>query len=128
VAEEKIEFTYDLTKSVDWSFVFMKEEVQEKAMPIMERFAWAHQIAHKKGISQVSWHKLRLGRQGTCQNLGSERRRFWVWQVAPEAIILISNHKGICFEVQMGTPVTRVVEIARQYFTDIGLDEGVSGI
>ena len=126
VPKQKKQKKYDEKRMVEWTFPFMQENVTERAGPIMERLLWAHQIARQNDKSQVSWHKLRLGNQSTCQNLGPEKRRFWIWKIAPDAAIMISNHKGISFEVTLGTKATRVEEVAWQYFKDIGLEEGVA--
>lgn len=62
----------------------------------------------------VQSHKDVLGRQDTCKILGSERRRFYIWNLE-ELVILVHKVKGVCLEVPPDTTPQRVWELVHLY-------------
>lgn len=48
-------------------------------------------------LKSVQWHKTKLGKQEDCFSNGEFR--FWVWS-GENWTCLVSNKKGICFEVK----------------------------
>lgn len=63
----------------------------------------------------VEQHKKILGKQHLTACLGSENRRFYVWQLHPDVVLLINSHKGIVIDVTENATKEVVVDVVYQY-------------
>lgn len=63
----------------------------------------------------VEQHKKVLGKQHLTACLGSENRRFHVWQLHPDVVLLINARKGIVIDVTKDTTKEVVGSVIKQY-------------
>lgn len=68
----------------------------DRYKPYVNEMMNLYRHIHEDGYTLVEFHKRKLGRQAFCW-VGVVR--FWVWQ-EPNCQVLVSNKKGICFEVR----------------------------
>jgi len=75
------------------------ENKLEEALPPWSRdYIEAMMKLRKKrdGVSLVDYHKAKLGRQN--RTFFNGEFRFWIWETGSWTV-LVSNRKGVCFEV-----------------------------
>lgn len=67
----------------------------------------------------VKEHKKWLGRQHLTVILGSENRRFWVWRLHPDVVLLVNDHKGIVLDVTENASKADILNSINQYLVDM---------
>ncbi len=74
-------------------------------------------LSHMREIKRplVEQHKKILGKQHLTACLGSENRRFYVWQLHPDVVLLINPHKGIVIDVTENATKEVVSDVIYRY-------------
>lgn len=124
--------TLDLDRLVDWTQPLFEttfgdtlnpttvDDLVKRRNSMLDLYGSTAFAVHAKmsedGTGSLTKHHVNvLGRQHVCRPLGSENRRFWIWQLWPDAVLMVNNTKGVCLEVIPETTFSRSCEVMRDY-------------
>jgi hypothetical protein len=118
--------TLDISSLEDWTTPLFagsrddpaKVKIRDEMMHLYMDTAihYVHGPMNDRGVkSLVKYHVSVLGRQDACKVLGVRGQRFSIWQLWPDAVLMVNNKKGVCLEVTREVTFDRSCELMRDY-------------